>query len=85
MSIELNHTIVWARDKEASARFFADLLGLPVEPRSGPFVPAHPSRAHFLTAKAVARHMIRNRREVVSRHGIDALRVVRARLERRPR
>ncbi len=39
MSIDLNHTIVWARDKEASARFLADLLGLAVEPRSGPFVP----------------------------------------------
>ncbi len=39
MSIELNHTIVWARDKEVSARFLADVLGLPSEPRSGPFVP----------------------------------------------
>ena len=39
MSVELNHTLIWARDKEASARFLADILGLPVGQRSGPFVP----------------------------------------------
>lgn len=39
MSVELNHTIVWARDKEASARFLAEILGVPVGARSGPFVP----------------------------------------------
>lgn len=39
MTIELNHTIVYARDKEASARFLAGLLGLEVSPRYGPFVP----------------------------------------------
>ena len=30
MSIELNHTIVGAADKHASARFLAGILGLPV-------------------------------------------------------
>ncbi|MEV0322724.1 VOC family protein [Streptomyces sp. NPDC050658] len=39
MSIELNHTIVTARDKEASAQFLADLLGLEVSPQFGPFIP----------------------------------------------
>ncbi|WP_055493359.1 VOC family protein [Streptomyces sp. TP-A0356] len=39
MSVELNHTIVAARDKEASARFLADLLGLEVAPQYGPFIP----------------------------------------------
>lgn len=39
MSIELNHTIVWARDKESSAQFLAGVLGLEVGERSGPFVP----------------------------------------------
>ncbi|GAA2242346.1 cysteine transferase [Streptomyces ruber] len=39
MTIELNHTIVYARDKEASARFLADILGLDVSPQYGPFVP----------------------------------------------
>jgi catechol 2,3-dioxygenase-like lactoylglutathione lyase family enzyme len=38
MSIELNHTIVHASDREASARFLSDILGL-AEPRSfGPFL-----------------------------------------------
>jgi catechol 2,3-dioxygenase-like lactoylglutathione lyase family enzyme len=37
MSITLNHTIVPARDKEASAKFFADLFGLPYEGHMGPF------------------------------------------------
>ncbi|GHK00674.1 VOC family protein [Streptomyces sp. NPDC003753] len=39
MSVELNHTIVAAHDKEASARFLADLLGLKVAPPFGPFTP----------------------------------------------
>ena len=29
MSVRLNHTIVWCRDKKASARFLAEILGLP--------------------------------------------------------
>ncbi|MFD7403882.1 VOC family protein [Streptomyces sp. NPDC059866] len=39
MTIQLNHTIVAARDKEASARFLADMLGLEVSPLFGPFAP----------------------------------------------
>ncbi|MEU6479173.1 VOC family protein [Streptomyces sp. NPDC047017] len=39
MAVELNHTIVAAHDKAASARFLADLLGLEVSPQYGPFVP----------------------------------------------
>lgn len=39
--IELNHTIVHATDKYASARFLATILGLPVGAESGPFVPIH--------------------------------------------
>ncbi|KUJ39740.1 Glutathione transferase FosA [Streptomyces sp. MBT84] len=39
MAVELNHTIVAAHDKTASARFLADLLGLQVEPQYGPFMP----------------------------------------------
>ncbi|WP_128380823.1 VOC family protein [Streptomyces cavernae] len=39
MSVELNHTIVAARDKKASARFLADLLGLEVGAPYGPFIP----------------------------------------------
>jgi catechol 2,3-dioxygenase-like lactoylglutathione lyase family enzyme len=39
MTVQLNHTIVTARDKRASARFLADVLGLAVSPQYGPFVP----------------------------------------------
>jgi catechol 2,3-dioxygenase-like lactoylglutathione lyase family enzyme len=39
MSVELNHTIVRARDKQASAEFLAGILGLRVGPPMGPFVP----------------------------------------------
>ncbi|HEX5597245.1 VOC family protein [Streptomyces triticisoli] len=39
MTVELNHTIVAAHDKEQSARFLADLLGLEVAPPFGPFTP----------------------------------------------
>ena len=39
MPIVLDHTIVPARDKEASARFFAEILGLPYEGVRGHFAP----------------------------------------------
>ena len=39
MAIILNHTIVPARDKDASARFFAKLFGLKYEEASGHFAP----------------------------------------------
>ncbi|MEU6378376.1 VOC family protein [Streptomyces sp. NPDC046909] len=39
MTVELNHTIVSAHDKHASAQFLADLLGLKVSPQYGPFIP----------------------------------------------
>jgi catechol 2,3-dioxygenase-like lactoylglutathione lyase family enzyme len=39
MTIELNHTIVWSRDKQVSARFLADILGVPVGAPTGPFLP----------------------------------------------
>ena len=31
MTITLNHTIVWARDKEGAARLFAEIFGLRFE------------------------------------------------------
>ncbi|MEX0868438.1 MAG: VOC family protein [Nitriliruptoraceae bacterium] len=38
MTVELNHTIVAARDPEVSARFLADVLGLPDPAPFGPFM-----------------------------------------------
>ena len=39
MAITLNHTIVPALDKEASARFFADIFGLAYDAAPGYFAP----------------------------------------------
>ncbi|TDE54640.1 VOC family protein [Nonomuraea mesophila] len=39
MSVELNHTIVHARDKGVSAAFLARILDLPVGASWGPFLP----------------------------------------------
>ncbi|MCP9958121.1 MULTISPECIES: VOC family protein [Streptomyces] len=39
MSVELNHTIVAAKDRRESAEFLARVLGLEVGPELGPFLP----------------------------------------------
>ena len=39
MTIELNHTIIPAKDKWASAKFLADILNLEAGPEWGHFVP----------------------------------------------
>ncbi len=38
MSVQLNHTIVWCRDKQRSAAFLTEILGLPPATRFGPFL-----------------------------------------------
>jgi catechol 2,3-dioxygenase-like lactoylglutathione lyase family enzyme len=43
MSVQLNHTIVAARDKKASADFLATILGLEVGAPFGPFLPVETS------------------------------------------
>jgi len=39
MSIELNHTIIWVKDKWASAEFLARILGVAAGPQWAHFVP----------------------------------------------
>lgn len=39
MTVSLDHTIVPATDREAAAHFLATILGLPVGPETGPFLP----------------------------------------------
>ncbi|MCX4406431.1 MULTISPECIES: VOC family protein [unclassified Streptomyces] len=39
MPVELNHTIIYARDNRESAEFLAHILGLKVGTGSGPFIP----------------------------------------------
>lgn len=60
MSVELNHTIVHAEDKEVSARFLADILGLTAPTPFG----------HFLvvrTANGVSLDFINSDGEPISR------------------
>jgi catechol 2,3-dioxygenase-like lactoylglutathione lyase family enzyme len=38
MSVQLNHTIVWCRDKQKSSAFLTAILGLPAATRFGPFL-----------------------------------------------
>lgn len=38
MTVQLNHTIVWCRDKQRSAAFLTQVLGLPAAVRFGPFL-----------------------------------------------
>jgi catechol 2,3-dioxygenase-like lactoylglutathione lyase family enzyme len=38
MTVKLNHTIIYARDKRVSAAFFAEVLGLPGPQPYGPFL-----------------------------------------------
>src|SRR5690606_36359645 len=45
MAVELNHTIVLADDKHASAKYVADLLGLEVGEPYGPFIPVETSNS----------------------------------------
>jgi catechol 2,3-dioxygenase-like lactoylglutathione lyase family enzyme len=37
MTVEFNHTIVWAHDSKASASFLTQVLGLPAPKHWGPF------------------------------------------------
>jgi catechol 2,3-dioxygenase-like lactoylglutathione lyase family enzyme len=41
MSVALNHTIVYARDRKTSATFLTEILGLPQPTAFGPFLTVH--------------------------------------------
>ena len=68
MTVQLNHTIVAAHDKQTSARFLADILGLRVSPQYGPFIPVEIPNGVTLDYVDTAR-----------RHHAPALRVPRLR------
>jgi catechol 2,3-dioxygenase-like lactoylglutathione lyase family enzyme len=48
VSVQLNHTIVWCRDKQKSAKFLTEVLGLPKPTRFGPFLVVELSNAASL-------------------------------------
>ena len=59
MAIRLDHTIVPAHDKAASAEFFARIFGLRVEPATGHFAPVRINETltlDFDNAEAFERH-----------------------------
>jgi catechol 2,3-dioxygenase-like lactoylglutathione lyase family enzyme len=60
MTVTLNHTIVHARDKEATARFLTDILGLP----------AHRTLAHFAIVQVgeTSLDLIQTDETISSRH-----------------
>lgn len=41
MSVQLNHTIIWCRDKQQSAAFLTEVMGLPPATRFGPMLVVH--------------------------------------------
>jgi catechol 2,3-dioxygenase-like lactoylglutathione lyase family enzyme len=45
MDVQLNHTIVWCRDKQASAAFFTEVMGLQPAVRFGPMLVVHLSNS----------------------------------------
>ncbi len=61
MSVELNHTIVWCRDKQKSASFLKELLGLPSPRPFGPMLV-------FQLANGVSLDFYENEGEISSQH-----------------
>ncbi len=53
MSVELNHTIIHARDNRESAEFLAHVLGLEVGAEWGPFIPVATSNGGTLDFAAI--------------------------------
>jgi catechol 2,3-dioxygenase-like lactoylglutathione lyase family enzyme len=61
VAIELNHTIVYVRDRQASARFLAEILGLPSPTRLGPFLAVE-------TSNGVSLDFLASDGEIASQH-----------------
>lgn len=63
MSAQLNHTIVWCRDRQASSKFLADMLGRPEPTRFGPFYVVDMDNGVSLDF-----HDVEGEREIVPQH-----------------
>jgi catechol 2,3-dioxygenase-like lactoylglutathione lyase family enzyme len=61
MAIQLNHTIVSVRDRQASAQFLAEILGLPAPTRFGPFLAVE-------TSNGVSLDFLATDGEIASQH-----------------
>lgn len=61
MPVELNHTVVAARDKQVSAHFMSEVLGLPAPTSFGPFLVVE-------TANGVSLDFIETAEKIVGQH-----------------
>ncbi len=61
MTVQLDHTIVSARDREESATFMADVLGLPAPVPNGPFLMVE-------TANGVALDFVGSDDDITTQH-----------------
>jgi catechol 2,3-dioxygenase-like lactoylglutathione lyase family enzyme len=73
MAIQLNHTIVAARDKAASAEFTARILGLEVGPPFGPFLPVQTANGVTLDFMNAERIEPQHYAFLVSEEDFDAI------------
>jgi catechol 2,3-dioxygenase-like lactoylglutathione lyase family enzyme len=74
MTIELNHTIVPARDKVAAAKFFARILGLPFEEGAvGHFAPVRVSDSLTLDFADSSKREVHHYAFKVSEEEFDAI------------
>ncbi|MCA2227759.1 VOC family protein [Nonomuraea aurantiaca] len=72
MSIQLNHTIVPARDRHASAGFLAGILGIPISPDVARFTPLTASNGVTLDYMNLADNPIQHYAFLVSEDTFDA-------------
>jgi catechol 2,3-dioxygenase-like lactoylglutathione lyase family enzyme len=84
MTVQLNHTIVHASDKHASAAFLAGILGLEVGAPYGPFIPVETGNGVTLDFADTGSEQIRGQHYafLVSEDDFDAIfgRIQQARL-----
>jgi catechol 2,3-dioxygenase-like lactoylglutathione lyase family enzyme len=73
MSVQLNHTIVAARDKKAAAEFLATILGLSVGTPLGPFLPVETSNGVALDFTNVDKVTPQHYAFLVSEEEFDAI------------
>lgn len=58
MPVQLNHTIVWSRDQDASAADLAETLGLPTPTTFGPFTVVQVTNDVSLDFRTVPREIV---------------------------
>lgn len=74
MPVQLNHTIVLAKDRDATAAFLAEILGLPEPTQYGPFLVVECANGVSLDVMQVpGRHTSQHYAFLVSEEEFDAI------------